>query len=108
MGEDAYDVETSEQLLSSQNSVAASWMYSSQNWNMSISYFNQDTRQQRESNIPYERFQLNVTKPFTIAGVNVAASYYIQHNRQPYEPLNYRNQKYSSPNIYYAQLSLEF
>jgi iron complex outermembrane receptor protein len=108
IGEDGYDVETSEQLLSSQNSVAASWMYSSQNWNMSISYFNQDTRQQRESNIPYERFQLNVTKPFTIAGVNVAASYYIQHNRQPYEPLNYRNQKYSSPNIYYAQLSLEF
>lgn len=106
------DIETSEQLLSAQNSVVASWMYSSESWNMSISYFNQDTRHERASNdpshIPYERFQLNVAKPMTIAGVNAEISYYIQHNRQPEEPLNYREQKYSSPNVYYAQLSLEF
>jgi hypothetical protein len=80
-------------------------MYSSASWSASLSYFNQDTR---HILAPYERYQLNLIKPFQIAGLNAEMSYYIQHNRQPKVPLNYSNQIYSSPNIYYAQLSLEF
>ena len=107
-GEDGYDIETSEQLLSSQNSVSASWMYSSQNWNLSLSYFNQDTRHQRSSSKPYERFQINIIKPFVFFGLNAEIKYYMQHNRQPKVPLNYPNQIHSSPNVFYGQLAIEF
>jgi iron complex outermembrane recepter protein len=98
-------VEKLERRLSSENSTVVSWMYSSASWSASLSYFNQDTR---HILAPYERYQLNLIKPFQIAGLNAEMSYYIQHNRQPKVPLNYSNQIYSSPNIYYAQLSLEF
>jgi iron complex outermembrane receptor protein len=94
-----------ERRLSSENSVAASWMYSSESWSASLSYFNQDTRQLQN---PYERFQLNIVKPFSLAGLNAEVSYYIQHNRQPDIPLIYANQIHTTPNIFYGQLSLEF
>jgi iron complex outermembrane receptor protein len=102
---DAIKVEKLERRLSSENSTVVSWMYNSASWSASLSYFNQDSR---HIDKPYERFQLNIVKPFIIAGLNTEVSYYIQHNRQPKAPLNYKNQIYSSPNIYYAQLSLEF
>jgi hypothetical protein len=35
-------------------------------------------------------------------------SYYIQHNRELDSPLTYKNQKHSTPNIFYGQLALEF
>ena len=70
-----------------------------------MSYFNQDTRQLQN---PYERFQLNIVKPFIIAGLNAEVSYYIQHNRQPDYALTYKNQIHSTPNIFYGQLSVEF
>jgi iron complex outermembrane receptor protein len=104
-GSDINRVEKLERRLSSENSVVASWMYSSASWSASLSYFNQDSR---HIDTPYERYQLNIVKPFVIAGLNAEISYYIQHNRQTKEPLNYSNQIYSSPNIYYAQLALEF
>lgn len=94
-----------ERRLSSENSVVASWMYNSESWSASLSYFNQDTRQLQN---PYERFQLNIVKPFTIAGLDAEISYYIQHNRQPDVPLIYSNQIHTTPNIFYGQLSLEF
>ena len=73
-----------------------------------MSNFNQDTRHQREKVKPYERWQVKIIKPFNIAGLDAEVSYYVQHNRQPDIPLNYKHQKYSSPNIYYAKLSFEF
>jgi iron complex outermembrane receptor protein len=94
-----------ERRLSSENSVVASWMYASESWSASLSYFNQDTRQLQN---PYERFQLNIVKPFIIAGLNAEVSYYIQHNRQPDYALTYKNQIHSTPNIFYGQLSVEF
>jgi len=103
--EEIVTVEKLERRLSSENSTVASWMYTDAAWSASLSYFNQDSR--HISN-PYERFQLNIIKPFVIAGINAEMSYYIQHNRQPKVPLNYKDQKHSTPNIYYAQLSLEF
>jgi iron complex outermembrane receptor protein len=102
---DIITVEKLERRLSSENSTVASWMYTDAAWSASLSYFNQDSRHIAN---PYERFQLNIIKPFVIAGINAEMSYYVQHNRQPKVPLNYSNQIYSSPNIYYAQLSLEF
>lgn len=107
-GSTAYEIETSERLLSSENSTAASWIYNSEHWRVSVSYFNQDTRHQREKVKPYERWQVKIIKPFNIAGLDAEVSYYVQHNRQPDIPLNYKHQKYSSPNIYYAKLSFEF
>jgi len=103
--EQIVSVEKLERRLSSENSTVISWMYNSSSWSASLSYFNQDTRHIQS---PYERYQLNLVKPFQLAGLNAEMSYYIQHNRQPKVPLNYSNQIYSSPNIYYAQLSLEF
>ncbi|MEH6447680.1 MAG: TonB-dependent receptor [Oleispira sp.] len=103
--EEITSVEKLERRLSSENSTVASWMYTDAAWSASLSYFNQDSRHITK---PYERYQLNIIKPIVIAGINAEMSYYIQHNRQPKEPLNYSNQIYSSPNIYYAQLSLEF
>lgn len=98
-------VEKLEKRLSSTQSTVVSWMYNSAGWSASLSYFNQD----RETiDKPYERFQLNIIKPFVIAGLNAEISYYIQHNRQPYVALSYRNQVYSSPNVYYGQLAIEF
>jgi len=102
---DAIKVEKLERRLSSENSTVISWMYSSASWLASLSYFNQDSRHIDQ---PYERFQLNIIKPFTVAGLNAEVSYYIQHNRQPKAPLNYQNQIHSSPNIFYGQLSIEF
>lgn len=105
---DAKEIEKVEKLetrLSSTESTVLSWMYSSESWSASLTYFNQDRKQ--ISN-PYERFQLSVSKPFMVAGLNVEVSYYIQHNRQPDSPLTYVNQKYSSPNLYYCQLAVEF
>ncbi len=98
-------VEKLEKKLSSKGSSVISWMYNSASWSASLSYFNQD----RETvNKPYERFQLNLSKPFMIAGLNAEVSYFIQHNRQPEMPLVYKNQLHSTPNIYYAQLAVEF
>jgi iron complex outermembrane receptor protein len=98
-------VEKLEKRLSSTYSKVISWMYNSTSWSASLSYFNQD----RDTiSKPYERFQLNVIKPFVMAGLNAEISYYIQHNRQPDSALIYSNQIYSSPNVYYGQLSLEF
>lgn len=102
---DIIKVEKLERRLSSENSTVISWMYNSESWSASLSYFNQDSRQ---IDSPYERYQLNLIKPFVIAGVHAEMSYYIQHNRQPKVPLVYKNQIHSSPNIYYAQLSFEF
>jgi iron complex outermembrane receptor protein len=104
-GDAISDVEKLERRLSSENSTAISWMYNSASWAASLSYFNQDSR---HIDKPYERFQLNLVKPFVVAGLNAELSYYIQHNRQPKEPLNYRNQIHSSPNIFYGQLAIEF
>jgi iron complex outermembrane receptor protein len=98
-------IEKREVRLSSEGSTVLSWMYNSSNWSASLSYFNQDRKQ---INKPYERFQLNISKPFVIAGLNAEVSYYIQHNRQPDTPLIYTNQKYSTPNVYYGQLAIEF
>jgi iron complex outermembrane receptor protein len=94
-----------EKRLSSTHSTVISWMYNSTSWSASLSYFNQD---RDTTNKPYERFQLNVIKPFVMAGLNGEISYYIQHNRQPDSALIYSNQIHSSPNIYYGQLSVEF
>lgn len=105
VGEDLTRALKIERRLSSENSVVASWMYSSESWSASLSYFNQDTRQLEN---PYERFQLNIVKPFTLAGLNAEVSYYIQHNRQPDVPLIYSNQIHTTPNIFYGQLSVEF
>jgi iron complex outermembrane receptor protein len=103
--EDIERVEKLEKRLSSTQSTVISWMYNSASWSASLSYFSQD----RDTiNRPYERFQLNVTKPFSLAGLNAEVSYYIQHNRQPNSPLTYSNQTYSSPNIYYGQVAIEF
>lgn len=103
--DDIARVEKLEKRLSSKQSTLVSWMYSSGSWSASLSYFSQD----REAiNKPYERFQLNIVKPFTIAGLNAEVSYYVQHNRQPDSALTYSNQIYSSPNIYYGQLAIEF
>ncbi len=102
---DIVSVEKLERRLSSENSTVVSWMYNSASWSASLSYFNQDSRHIDQ---PYERFQLNIVKPFTVAGLNAELSYYIQHNRQPKAPLNYKNQIHSSPNVYYGQLSVEF
>mgnify|MGYP005989001391 CR=1 FL=1 len=98
-------VEKLEKRLSSRNSTVLSWLYHSGAWSTSLSYFNQDSR---HIDKPYERFQLNIIKPFRIAGLNAEMSYYIQHNRQPKQPLNYKNQIHSSPNIFYGQLAIEF
>ena len=98
-------VELLENRLSSTHSTVISWLYNSESWSASLSYFNQD-RSQIDS--PYERIQLNIAKPFTIAGLNAEMSYYVQHNRNPDSPLIYSNQIYSTPNIYYAQLALDF
>ncbi|MBQ0730773.1 MAG: hypothetical protein KBT75_08740 [Oleispira antarctica] len=98
-------VEKLEKRLSSTQSTVISWMYNSGSWSASLSYFNQD----RETiNKPYERFQLNIMKPFVIAGLNAEVSYYVQHNRKPDSALSYGNQVYSSPNVYYGQLAIEF
>jgi iron complex outermembrane receptor protein len=98
-------VEKLEKRLSSTNSKVISWMYNSASWSASLSYFNQD----RDTiSKPYERFQLNVIKPFMLAGLNAEISYYIQHNRQPNSALTYGNQIYSSPNVYYGKFSVEF
>ena len=104
-GDDLESTLKIERRLSSENSVVASWMYASESWSASLSYFNQDTRQLQN---PYERFQLNIVKPFIIAGLNAEVSYYIQHNRQPDYALTYKNQIHSTPNIFYGQLSVEF
>lgn len=104
-GDALQDVLNIERRLSSENSVVASWMYASESWSASLSYFNQDTRQLRN---PYERFQLNIVKPFVIAGLDAELSYYIQHNRQPDYALVYKNQIHSTPNIFYGQLTVEF
>jgi iron complex outermembrane receptor protein len=97
-------VEKLEKRLSSTHSKVISWMYNSTSWSASLSYFNQD----RETiSKPYERFQLNAFKPFVMAGLNAEISFYMQHNRQPDSALTYDNQIYSSPNVYYGQLSLE-
>lgn len=104
-GEQKDKVEKREHRLSSTGSTVLSWMYQSAGWSASLSYFNQDREQ---INKPYERFQLNVSKPFVIAGLNAEISYFIQHNRQPDSPLVFTNQKYSTPNIYYGQLAIEF
>jgi iron complex outermembrane receptor protein len=98
-------VEKLEKRLSSTQSTVVSWMYNSASWSASLSYFSQDRDTIKR---PYERFQLNVTKPFLLAGLNAEVSYYIQHNRQPKNPLVYSNQIYSSPNIYYGQVAIEF
>ena len=98
-------VEKLEKRLSSTQSTVISWMYNSASWSASLSYFNQD---RDVIDNPYERFQLNIIKPFVIAGLNAEMSYYIQHNRQPDSALTYSNQIHSSPNIYYGQVSIEF
>lgn len=98
-------VEKLEERLSSTESTMLSWMYNSANWSASLSYFNQD---RDRISYPYERFQLSVSKPFVIAGLNAEVSYYIQHNRQPDSPLTYKNQKHSTPNLFYGQLAIEF
>lgn len=98
-------VELLENRLSSTHSTVISWLYRSENWSASLSYFNQDRSQ---INRPYERIQLNVSKPFNFAGLNAEVSYYVQHNRNPDVPLNYTHQVYSTPNVYYAQLALNF
>ncbi|MFQ3170306.1 MAG: iron complex outermembrane receptor protein [Oleispira sp.] len=103
--EDIERVEKLEKRLSSTQSTVVSWMYNSASWSASLSYFSQDRDTIKR---PYERFQLNVTKPFLLAGLNAEVSYYIQHNRQPNNPLTYSNQIYSSPNIYYGQVAIEF
>jgi hypothetical protein len=103
--EDIEKVEKLEKRLSSTQSTVISWMYNSASWSASLSYFSQDRDTIKR---PYERFQLNVTKPFLLAGLNAEVSYYIQHNRQPNNPLTYSNQIYSSPNIYYGQVAIEF
>lgn len=98
-------VEKLETRLSSTESTVISWMYNSASWSASLSYFNQDREQ---TSNPYERFQLNVSKSFVIAGLNAEVSYYIQHNRELDSPLTYKNQKHSTTNIFYGQLALEF
>ena len=98
-------IELVEKRLTSTESTMISWLYSSPSWSASLSYFNQDRKQ---IDFPYERFQLNISKPFTIAGLNAELSYFIQHNRQPNSALTYINQKHSTPNIYYGQLAIEF
>ena len=98
-------VEKLEKRLSSNQSTVISWMYNSGDWSASLSYFNQDRETIKR---PYERFQLNIIKPFVIAGLNAELSYYIQHNRRPNSALSYGNQIYSSPNVYYGQLAIEF
>jgi iron complex outermembrane receptor protein len=103
--EDIKRVEKLEKRLSSTHSTVVSWMYNSASWSASLSYFSQDRDTIKR---PYERFQLNVMKPFLLAGLNAEVSYYIQHNRQPNNPLVYSNQIYSSPNIYYGQVAIEF
>lgn len=99
------DIELVEKRLTSTESTLLSWMYTSLSWSASLSYFNQDREQ---IDFPYERFQLNISKPFTIAGLNAELSYFVQHNRQPNSALTYRNQKHSTPNVYYGQLAIEF
>lgn len=98
-------VEKLETRLSSTESTMISWMYNSTSWSASLSYFNQDREQ---TSNPYERFQLSMSKPFVIAGLNAEVSYYIQHNRELDSPLTYKNQKHSNRNLYYGQLALEF
>ena len=94
-----------EQRLNGQNSVVSSWMYQGRLWRTSLSYFNHDGHPKGR---PYERWQWNVAKTIRIASVEAELSYFIQHNRLPYEPLSYTNQVYNSPNIYYGQLKVEF
>ena len=103
--EEIVRVEKLEKRLSSTQSTVISWMYNSASWSASLSYFNQD---RDVIDNPYERFQLNIIKPFVIAGLNAEMSYYIQHNRQPDSALTYSNQIHSSPNIFYGQVSVEF
>ena len=98
-------IELVEKRLTSTESTLLSWLYSSPSWSASLSYFNQDRKQ---IDFPYERFQLNISKPFTIAGLNAELSYFVQHNRQPDSALTYKNQKHSTPNVYYGQLAIEF
>lgn len=105
VGEEKDRVEKREVRLSSDRSTVLSWMYHGSDWSASVSYFNQDRNRVKE---PYERFQLNISKPFVIAGLNAEVSYYIQHNRQPKSALVFKNQIYSTPNVYYGQLAIEF
>ena len=61
-------IELVEKRLTSTESTLLSWLYSSPSWSASLSYFNQDRKQ---IDFPYERFQLNISKPFTIAGLSL-------------------------------------
>lgn len=94
-----------ERRLSSENSLVTSWLYHSQYWSTSLSYFYQDSR---HINNHYERYQWNLITPFKFADIDFEASYFLQHNREPENPLNYSNQIYSTANIFYAQLAVEF
>lgn len=104
-GRDLERAKKYERRLTSENSLVVSWLYDSKDWSASLSYFYQDSR---NFDLTYQRYQLNVTKPFTISNVDFKASYYIQHNRELDTPLNYSNQIHSSANIYYAQIAVEF
>jgi iron complex outermembrane receptor protein len=104
-GRDLERAEEYERRLTSENSVVASWLYDGKDWSASLSYFYQDSR---NFDLEYERIQLNVIKPFTISDFDFKASYYLQHNLKPDNPLNYSNQIYSTPNVFYAQIAVEF
>lgn len=94
-----------ERRLTSENSVVASWMYNSEHWSSSLSYFYQDSR---NFDLPYQRYQFNIIAPFSAWGMDFEGSYYLQHNREVDTPLNYSNQKYSTANVFYAQIAVEF
>jgi len=104
-GRDLERAERFERRLTSENSVVASWLYDGKDWSASLSYFYQDSR---NFDLEYERFQLNLIKPFTISDLDFKASYYLQHNLKPDNPLNYSNQIYSTANVFYAQIAVEF
>jgi len=98
-------VEVVEKRLSAKNSLLLNWGFNYADWQSSLTYMWQNERAVTQQ---YERWEWNVSRSFRWGDTVTRLSYFIQHNRSPDERLSYPDKMYSTPNLYYGQLSVEF